>query len=137
MKKTLIAFLLSCSCALTLAAVACGKDSSESSESISSSSVLNSSSALDSSTTSSDEASSGGLDNSSSSSSSSSTAPMGTANVTLTEGAGYSYANSNLTGDTMNKGDVLSFSIKMSVFYTGYPVVSVNGKAVLPNDDGV
>ena len=151
MKKSLIAFLLSCSCALTLAAVACGDtSSSESSESIISSSVSgaisdNSSSAVEQSGSPSDSASSGITSDSSvesssgnaSSGDSSSATPSKTVNVTLTEGAGYSYVDSNLTGSTMNAGDVLSFSIKMSVFYTGYPVVSVNGKAVLPNDDGV
>ena len=131
MKKTLIAFLLSCSCALTLAAVACG-DKTESSESIGNSSVEE----VVSNSSSSTESANSSIDTNSSVDSSTVT-PSKPVGVTLTEGAGYFYENSNLNGTTMNTGDVLSFSIRMSVFYTGYPVVAVNGKAVLPNDDGV
>lgn len=141
MKKSLIAFLLSCSCAFTLAAVACevqnpfasGNSSSveesanESSSSVEESANENSSSAAESA---------GGTSSDDSSIVDSSVTEELVA-VTLTEGDGYSYTECNAENGGIAKGETLSFRVKTSVFYTGTPVVFANDKAITPDVNGV
>ena len=75
-------------------------------------------------------------------SSSSSTPPSGddkpasTLKVDFVEGEGYSFISETKDGDLVAAGDVVSFSVKVGAFYTGYPVVSVNGESIAPDANG-
>lgn len=109
MKRSLIAFLLSlaCGCAI-VGAVGCDGNEPSSSQS-----------------------------NDGSVSGSSSSDAEATLTVDFAEGEGYSFLSDTEDGATVRSGDVVSFSVKMSAFYTGYPVVSINGKAIAPDNDGI
>jgi len=114
MKKSLKVFLLSLSIACLAAAVGCSFGT------ISASKPPVDESNSESSTSSSEEAK-----------------PQGTLKVDFADQEGYTIVSDVADGDMLCEGDILSFSVDMSVFYTGYPVVSINGKAVAPNDDGI
>ena len=123
MKKLLIAFLLSLTCACTVAgAVACGGDDSSSSETSGVSSEVDNSSSIPSSSASSD---------------SSSNSTETTLTVNFVEGDGYTFVTDIQDGQTFQSGEIATFSLDVSVFYTGYAVVHINGKAIAPNNDGV
>lgn len=63
--------------------------------------------------------------------------PEGTLEVDFVDGEGYSFVSDIKDGELAVPGDVVSFSVKVGAFYTGYPVVSVNGTAIAPDEDGV
>lgn len=107
MKKLLIAFLLSLTCACTVAgAVACDSDDSASSSETSSSST---SSVLEG---------------------------EATLSVDFTEGDGFTFVPDFEEGKKFKPGETASFKLDVSAFYTGYAVVSANGRAIAPNADG-
>ena len=56
------------------------------------------------------------------------------ATVTFAEGEGYNFVYS---AEEVLVGETLEFTLDVNAFYTGYPVVSINGKAIAPNKDGV
>lgn len=116
MKQRLKALLLSLSCACMVSAAGCGLTNIQ----IAPPDSLNSDSAVEEE-----------------SSSSSSTKPEGTLKVTFTEDDGYSILSEIPNGTLVPAGDVVDFTVKMSAFYTGYPVAYVNGKAIAPDDDGI
>ena len=62
--------------------------------------------------------------------------PEGTLKANFVEGEGYSFETTLNEGDLIPVGDTIDFTVKMSAFYTGYPVVYINGKAIAPDDDG-
>ena len=68
---------------------------------------------------------------------SSSQRPEGTLKATFKKGEGYTIVSDLAEGELVPAGDVIDFSVKMSAFYTGYPVVYINGKAIAPDDNGV
>lgn len=76
------------------------------------------------------------VEDSSNSSASTPEKPQGTLKVTFAEEEGYDILSNVKNGELVNAGDVVSFRLDMSVFYTGYPIVYVNGKAIAPNDNG-
>lgn len=132
MKKLWIALLLSLSCAcVTAGAAGCDKESSESvappQSSFSDSVDAPSSEAPD------DSSDSGREDDTSSSETEKNDETYA---VHFTEGDGYKYVTEVKSGDTLAAGDVLSFTVDVGAFYTGTPVVSVNGKAVPSDNDG-
>ena len=123
MKKLLIAFLLSLSCACMVAgAAACNNDSSstEPNSSTESSVVTDSSS---SSTELPD-------------SSSSSTVDRTDLTVEFVEGEGFSFVTDIQENEQFSTGETVAFSLKISPFYTGYAVVSINNKPIAPKKDG-
>ena len=73
---------------------------------------------------------------SSSDSTATSEKPEGTLQVTFVEGEGYSFESSFPENELAAVGETVDFTVKMSAFYTGYPVVYVNGKAIAPDDNG-
>lgn len=103
MRKFLISLLLASACALTVAAVGCKDKSDESS-----------------------------------SPDSSSTPPAAiAATLDLIQGEGYSYIDFKLNGAAadikkaaLKVNDEVSFSVDLGAFYTGYPVVLVNGEPI-------
>lgn len=102
MRKFLISLLLASVCGLTVAAVGCGDKPEEST-----------------------------------SSSDSSSTEQTAATLNLTQGEGYSYTDFKLNGvatdiqdAALKVDDEVSFSIDLGAFYTGYPVVLVNGEPI-------
>lgn len=110
MKKYLIAFLLSLSCAFTIAAVGCDDD---------------------------DEVASVGGSSQSSSSSEIVDTPQGEYTVHFTNGEGYKFVSATANNTTVSHGDIVMFSIDVGAFYAGTPIVSLNGQAIAPDDLGV
>ena len=115
MNKKLKALLLSLSCACLLSAMGCGLTNIQ----ITPPDSLHSDSVVEEE------------------SSSSSVNPEGTLKVTFTEGEGYGILSTVKSGSLVAVGDVVDFTVKISAFYTGYPVAYVNGKAIAPDDDSV
>lgn len=74
---------------------------------------------------------------SSSTSNSGGSNPSRTFNVNFEEGEGFTFVSDTPDGGAINKGDTLTFSVDVGAFYTGSPVVYVNGDPIAPNDDGV
>lgn len=126
MRKFLIALLLSLSCSLTVAAVGCSEDepssvdSSVSSESVDSTSSESADSSSDSSVDSSSDSSSETPD------------ITETCKVILPEGKGYFLEHEIPDTNQVAVGSSISFTVRKSVFYNGFPVVYVNGSAVTP-----
>ncbi len=114
MKKFLTAFLLTCACALTGAAIACNDTPSDSSSSLtqeSSSSTGNSS--VDSSVVLGEERS-----------------------VSFTEGEGYRFI-SNAENGKLRENETLTFTVDAGAFYTTENMIAyVNGKPIAPKADG-
>ena len=106
MKKILIAFLLSLSCACAITAVGCGKNSNGTNSSISGSTP-------------------GGAN------------PPRMFNVDFQDGEGYTFISETEDNGSVAKGDTLTFSVDVGAFYTGSPVVYVNGDPIAPNNEGV
>ena len=63
--------------------------------------------------------------------------PEGTLKVTFVEGEGYSFECALKKDELVPVGGIVDFTVKMSAFYTGYPIVYINGKAIAPDDDGI
>lgn len=118
MKKSLKALLLFLSCACMVTAAGCGSDEN--------SSTLPSASEDSSSVSTPEE----------STESTPEEKPEGTLKANFVEGEGYSFETTLNEGDLIPVGDTIDFTVKMSAFYTGYPVVYINGKAIAPDDDG-
>ena len=106
MKKFLISFLLTCSCALTLAAVGCNKDKKPSNS-------------VDSTPP------------TSSNSGSEQPPDAPTSTITFIEGEGYSFVSEIENGGSVVTGSDLYFTVELGAFYTGTPVVYVNDTPVV------
>lgn len=63
--------------------------------------------------------------------------PSRTFNVNFEEGEGFTFVSETADNGAIAKGDYLTFSVDVSAFYTGSPVVYVNNDLIAPNDDGV
>ena len=117
MKKYLIAFLLSLSCAFACAAVGCGENTNNHSSDNSS------------------------IDSSVDSSQDSSAPEAEPCNVTFESGEGFSYINTDgtaLNNQEMRVGDTLALKIDLGAFYLdSIPIVYANEKAVIPASNGV
>lgn len=109
MKKLLIAFLLSLSCACAITAAGCGKKTEESSSSSSSSSVVRPESSE----------------------------PLETYSVAFENGEGYTFLCDADENGSVPEGETLTFSVDVGAFYTGSPVVFVNDTPIAPNGEGV
>ncbi len=148
MKKHLLTWLLSLSFAFTLAgAVACGNsdtpptNSSDASVSSESESAENSSeeSSEESSEASSEESVSSeeSSDASSEASSDESEPPSGEpCTVTFESGEGYSFHSNVESGEEIENGKTLTFTVEVGGLYTGEPLVYVNDLPVAPAADG-
>lgn len=75
-------------------------------------------------------------DNEESSSSNNPPPAEGAHSVLFTEGEGYTFETDVASG-SVSHDDTISFTVDVSVFYTGYPVVYVNETAIAPDKDGV
>ena len=62
--------------------------------------------------------------------------PEGTLQVNFVEGEGYTFTSSLPANELAAVGEVIDFTVKMSAFYTGYPIVYINGKAIAPDNNG-
>ena len=62
--------------------------------------------------------------------------PEGTLQVNFVEGEGYTFISSLPANELAAVGEVIDFTVKMSAFYTGYPIVYINGKAIAPDNNG-
>lgn len=114
MKKYLIAFLLSLSCAFTLAAVGCTNDPAESS---------------------SPDTGVESTDSSSSEEENEEPEYTGSYVVTFEEGEGFTYKTDVVSGEEVDGGDYVEFEISRGGFYQdSSPVVYVNDKAVAHNN---
>jgi len=118
MKKFLISLLATLCVGFTMAGVACNKKTDDVSTPVSSESVENSNA-------------------DSSSSDSSEAQPTAWHTVNFTAGEGYSYVSDVEDGDKVGEGKTLTFSVEVGGFYTGSPVVMINGKPVAHNGNGV
>ncbi len=56
------------------------------------------------------------------------------ASVVYKDGEGYGFVHS---GEEILVGETLEFTLDVNAFYAGYPVVSINGKSIAPDTDGV